>query len=138
MWPGTLLLILDKEPKQEKHKLAADSIRKTFDTYPRTKDGAFWHANTPSRQWQNWADGVFMSLPFLVRYGQMFGDGKYANEEAVKQLLLYYKHLNDPATGLLYHAYDESGAAPWADPVTHRSAYFWCRAIGWYAMALIT
>ena len=137
MLPGNLLLILYKETKQEKYKLAADNIRKTFDTYPRTKDGAFWHANSPSRRWQNWADGVFMSLPFLVRYGQMFGDSKYANEEAVKQLLLYYKHLNDPATGLLYHAYDESGAASWADPVTHRSAYFWCRAIGWYAMTLI-
>jgi unsaturated rhamnogalacturonyl hydrolase len=137
MLPGNLLLILYRETKQEKYKLAADNIRKTFDTYPRTKDGAFWHANTPSRQWQNWADGVFMSLPFLVRYGQMFGDSKYVNQEAVKQLLLYYKHLNDPGTGLLYHAYDESGAAPWADPITHHSAYFWCRAIGWYAMTLI-
>jgi unsaturated rhamnogalacturonyl hydrolase len=39
--------------------------------------------------------------------------------------------------GLLYHAYDESGKASWADPVTHRSAYFWCRALGWYGMAIV-
>src|SRR5215207_2195571 len=109
MLPGNLCLIMYKETKQPKYKGCADSIRKTFDTYPRTKDGGFWHANTKSREWQLWADGVFMGMPFLVRYGKMFGDSKYANDEAAKQLLLYYRHLNDPATGLLWHAYDESG-----------------------------
>lgn len=137
MLPGNLLLILYKEKKQEKYRLAAENIRKAFDTYPRTRDGGFWHANTPSRQWQLWADGVFMSLPFLARYGQMFGDGKYANEEVSRQMLIYYKHLNDPATGLLWHAYDESGAQSWANPESHQSAYHWCRAIGWYGMTLI-
>ena len=137
MLPGNLLLILYKETKQEKYKLAADNIRKVFDTYPRTKDGGFWHADTQSRQWQLWADGVFMALPFLARYGQMFGDSASANDEVTNQLLIYYKHLNDPATGLLWHAYDESGAQPWADPVTHQSGYHWCRAIGWYGMTLI-
>jgi unsaturated rhamnogalacturonyl hydrolase len=137
MLPGNLLLILYKETKQEKYKLAADNIRKVFNTYPRTKDGGFWHADTQSRQWQLWADGVFMALPFLARYGQMFGDSTSANDEVTNQLLIYYKHLNDPATGLLWHAYDESGAQPWADPVTHQSGYHWCRAIGWYGMTLI-
>jgi unsaturated rhamnogalacturonyl hydrolase len=137
MMPGNLLLILYKETKQEKYKLAAENIRRVFDSYPRTKDGGFWHANIPSRAWQLWADGVFMSLPFLARYGQMFGDGKYTNDEVVKQMLIYYKHLNDPATGLLWHAYDESGAQSWANPTTHNSAFHWGRAFGWYAMTLI-
>lgn len=137
MLPGNLLLILYKETKQEKYKLAAQHIRKVFDTYPRTKDGGFWHANTTSRQWQLWADGVFMGMPFLVRYGQMFGDGAYANAEATKQMLVYYKNLNDPATGLLWHAYDESGAQPWANPTTRQSGFHWGRAFGWYAMTLI-
>ena len=135
--PGNLLLILYKETKQEKYKLAAQNIRKVFDTYPRTKDGGFWHANIPSRAWQLWADGVFMSLPFLARYGEMFGESKYTNDEVVKQMLIYYKHLNDPATGLLWHAYDESGAQAWANPTTHQSAFHWGRAFGWYAMTLI-
>ena len=137
MLPGNLLLILYKETKQEKYKLAAENIRRVFDTYPRTKDGGFWHANIPSRAWQLWADGVFMSLPFLVRYGQMFGDSTYTNAEVTKQMLIYYKHLNDPATGLLWHAYDESGAQSWANPTTHQSGYHWGRAFGWYAMTLI-
>src|SRR5882672_6608672 len=137
MLPGNLCLILYKETKQQKYKLAADNIRKVFDTYPRTKDGGFWHANIPSRAWQLWADGVFMSLPFLVRYGQMFGDSTYTNAEATKQMLIYYQHLNDPETGLLWHAYDESGAQAWADPQTHQSGFHWGRAFGWYAMTLI-
>ena len=137
MLPGNLCLILYRETRAAKYKGCADSIRKSFDTYPRTKDGGFWHANTDSRAWQLWADGVFMSLPFLARYGKMFGDSKYTDAEAVKQLLIYYKHLNDPQTGLLWHAYDESGKQTWANPQTHDSAEHWARAIGWYAMTLI-
>jgi unsaturated rhamnogalacturonyl hydrolase len=78
-----------------------------------------------------------MAVPFLVRYGRAFNDSKYANAEAVKQLLTYHKHLKSDHMGLLYHAWDESGKADWADPVTHHSAFFWCRAIGWYGMAII-
>ena len=72
---------------------------------------------------------VFMSLPFLVQYGKMFGDSKYTDAEAVKQLLIYYKHLNDPATGLLWHAYDESGRKTWSRPDrSSRSAEHWARS----------
>lgn len=137
MLPGNLLLILYQETKEPKYKLAADRIRRRFDTYPRTKDGGFWHANTKSREWQLWGDGVFMSMPFLVRYGLMFGDSKYANDEATKQLTVYASHLNDPKTGLMFHAYDESGQATWADKETRHSAEIWCRAMGWFGMTLV-
>ena len=137
MLPGNLLVLLYQETKEPKYKLAADKIRRRFDTYPRTKDGGFWHATGVSRQWQLWGDGVFMSMPFLVRYGRQFNDSAYANDEAAKQLTIYASHLNDPKTGLMYHAYDESGAQKWADPVTHHSPEFWCRAMGWFGMTLI-
>jgi len=135
--PANLLLVLYQQTHEEKYKLAVEKFRHAFDTYPRTTDGGFWHATGPSRQWQLWLDGIYMSQPFLVRYGQMFGDEKYTEDEAVKQILVYYKHLRDPKRGLLYHAYDESGKQPWADPVTHHSSFFWCRAIGWYGMAIV-
>lgn len=137
MLPGNLLLLLHRQTKEQKYKLAADKIRKKFDTYKRTQDGGLWHAESKNRQWQLWADGVFMSMPFLVRYGKLYGDDAYANDEATKQLTIYASHLNDPNTGLMFHAYDESGASTWADPVTKRSAEFWCRAIGWFGMTLI-
>jgi unsaturated rhamnogalacturonyl hydrolase len=76
-----------------------------------------------------WADGVFMSMPFLVRYGKLYGDSSYANDEATKQLIIYASHLNDPETGLMFHAYDESGTTPWSDPKTKHSAEFWCHGI---------
>jgi len=137
MLPGNLLLLLYQETKEPRYKLAADRIRRRFDTYPRTKDGGFWHADSKSREWQLWGDGVFMSMPFLVRYGAMFGDAKYANDEAVHQLLTYNSHLSDPRTGLMFHAYDESGQQTWADKETRHSAEMWCRAMGWFGMTLI-
>ena len=137
MLPGNLLLLLHKETKEPKYKVAADRIRTKFDTYKRTNDGGFWHAESKNRESQLWADGVFMSMPFLVRYGKLYGDSTYANDEATKQLIVYARHLNDPQTGLMFHAYDESGVSAWADPRTKHSAEFWCRAIGWFGMTLI-
>ena len=133
--PGNLLLVLYEQTKEPKYKAAADNIRQRFNSYPRTEDGGLWHATT--REHQLWLDGMYMSMPFLVRYGRMFGDGKETNQEAVNQLLIYATHLRDPNTGLLFHAYDESGLQKWADPKTHHSAEFWCRAMGWYGMAII-
>lgn len=137
MLPGNLLLALYKETKDNRYQLAAEKIRKRFDTYPRTSDGGFWHANTKSREWQLWGDGVFMSMTFLIRYGKEFGDSRYADNEASKQLITYASHLNDPVTGLMFHAYDESGASTWIEPGTKHSRYFWCRAMGWFGMTLI-
>ncbi|HXM34161.1 MAG TPA: glycoside hydrolase family 88 protein [Pyrinomonadaceae bacterium] len=137
MYPGNLVLVVYQETKEAKYKIAADKIRKRFDTYKRTSDGGFWHAESKSREWQLWADGVWMALPFLIHYGQLFGDSTYANAEVTKQMLIYYKHLNDQETGLLWHAYDESGSQNWADPKTHHSGFHWGRAFGWYAMTLI-
>jgi unsaturated rhamnogalacturonyl hydrolase len=133
---ANLLLVLYKETHDDKYKRAAEVYRHGFDNYPRTSDGGFWHATGESRAHQLWGDGVFMGMPFLVRYGKMFGEEKYTQDEAVRQLLTYGKHL-ESNVGLLYHAYDESGKQAWADPVTHHSAYFWCRAMGWYAMTSV-
>lgn len=136
MLPGNIMLILYRETGEAKYKAAATEIwDRLTTTYPRTQDGGFWHATT--RQHQLWLDGVYMSLPFMVHYGEAFGQQKYAYDEASKQLLIYASHLNDPASGLLFHAYDESGAQKWADPVTHHSSIFWARSIGWYGMTLI-
>ncbi len=132
MQSGNVLLILYKETGDVRYKTAADKIRRRLDTYPRTADGGFWHAT--SRQHQLWSDGVFMVLPFLIRYGKAFGDSAYANDEVANQLLIYAQHLQVDS-GLFIHAWDESGQQPWADPVTHRSPEHWCRAIGWYGMA---
>jgi unsaturated rhamnogalacturonyl hydrolase len=52
-------------------------------------------------------------------------------------MLVYAAHLNDPKTGLMFHAYDESRQATWADKETGHSPEIWCRAMGWFGMTLI-
>lgn len=134
---ANLVVILYQQTHEERYKLAADNFRSSFDDWPRTTDGGFWHAKVPSRRWQLWLDGTYMSLPFLLRYGQAFHDSQYADREVVWQLLIDYRHLKAPGTGLLYHAYDETGKSKWVVPGTHHSCCFWGRSIGWYGMTLV-
>ncbi|MER5824073.1 glycoside hydrolase family 88 protein [Streptomyces mirabilis] len=136
MQAGRLLTILHHETGQDRYRKAALKIRNRLNTYPRTSDGGFWHADTSSRAHQLWSDGVYMVNPFLVEYGKEFGDATYANDEAAKQLYVYGNHLQ-VASGLLKHAYDESKTANWADPATGLAPEHWCRAVGWYAMAIV-
>ncbi|MGW4135654.1 glycoside hydrolase family 88/105 protein [Streptomyces mirabilis] len=136
MQAGRLLTILHHETGQDRYRKAALKIRNRLNTYPRTSDGGFWHADTSSRAHQLWSDGVYMVNPFLVEYGKEFGDATYTNDEAAKQLYVYGNHLQ-VASGLLKHAYDESKTASWADPATGLAPEHWCRAVGWYAMAIV-
>jgi len=135
MLAGRLLLIMYAETGQAKYRTAATKIRHRLDTYPRTTDGGFWHSTSDSRAWQLWSDGTFMLLPFLAEYGKTVGDSTYAWDEATKQLVVYASHLQQ-ANGLMKHAYDEKRAQSWADPTTGLAPEYWCRAIGWFGMAV--
>lgn len=136
MEPGRVLVALHHETGDPRYAKAAAQIVGRLATYPRTSDGGFWHADTSSRAHQLWGDGTFMLNPFLVEYGQEFHDTAYADAETVKQLTVYASHLQQ-ASGLLRHAYDESKAASWANKTTGLSPEVWCRADGWYGMAVV-
>ncbi|WP_262701197.1 MULTISPECIES: glycoside hydrolase family 88/105 protein [Streptomyces] len=132
MQSGNLLLILHQETGDPRYRTAADQIRDRITTYPRTADGGMWHATGKTNEL--WGDGVFMAQPFLLRYGIAYGDEEFAYEEVTRNLSVYFRHLK-AANGLIYHAYDADGDAPWKpDPTTGTSAHFWARAIGWTAM----
>ena len=133
--PGRLMIIMHQLTGRQKYRLAADKLRQRFDVWPRTSDGGFWHRWPLTNQL--WADGTYAALPFLIEYGRAYGDAAYAEDEAARQLLVYGEHLQDAATGLLVHAYDEDGSASWADPATKRSPEFWCRGMAWYGVALV-
>ena len=132
---GNVLLILYSETKQAKYKTAAMKIRNRLKTYPRTKDGGFWHATSSSRAHQLWGDGVFMVDPFLARYGNIIGELPYTSKETSHQLQVTYTHLLNKSNGLLKHAWDESKAASWANKTTGQAPETWCRAEGWFMMA---
>lgn len=44
---------------------------------------------------------------------------------------------HDPETNLVFHGYDESKTAVWADPETGVSPIIWSRAVGWYVWSLV-
>ncbi|MFG2001952.1 glycoside hydrolase family 105 protein [Spirillospora sp. NPDC048911] len=143
MESGNVLLILARETGQARYRVAAQKIRNRLKSYPRTSDGGWWHSTSDSREGQLWADGAFMVNPFVIRYGQQFGDAAWGDDESARQIEIYASHLlrtSGDAAGLLYHAYDQPGGrtASWVKPALgHTNGISWCRAIGWFGMAAI-
>ncbi|HVY36766.1 MAG TPA: glycoside hydrolase family 88 protein, partial [Polyangia bacterium] len=137
--PSVLLPFLFQRTALAKYRIAADQIRARYATIPTNADGGFWHKQAYPNQM--WLDSIYMGQPFLARYGAVFGTcGSFCSDTIFKQMLLLAAHVRDPATGLLYHAWDDSPAgkkASWADPATGRSPVVWDRALGWYTMALV-
>ena len=72
----------------------------------------------------------------MAEYAARFGQEKYFDLVA-EQALLMEKKTRDSRTGLLYHAWDASRKAEWADPVTGLSPEFWGRSIGWVPVAVL-
>lgn len=136
--PGDMVILLEQRTGQEKYRKAADSLRENLKRHPRTSQGAFWHRATYPNQL--WLDGVYMGMPFLVRYAATYESGEQQHEsfkESVHEFVIAREQLRDPKTGLYYHAWDESRKADWADKETGRASQFWSRGMGWYAMALV-
>jgi len=117
------------------YKAPADATRRIFDTYP-TVNGAFWHANNGTRDHQLWGDGVFMSLSFLTRYATVFNDPT-VYPIAVTNLSVTASHLKNSATGLFWHAYDDSGVATWSKTASKTNEISWGRAMGWFSLASV-
>lgn len=133
--PGIIALHMYYQTDELKFKKAAENVRKVYNTYPRTTDNGFWHMQKKPNEL--WLDGLYMSMPFLVRYGKTFGEEEYCYAEAIHQYKTYASHLQDEETGLLFHAYDEDGSEPWATPPDNHSGEFWGRSVGWFVMGLV-
>ncbi|HEV7747143.1 MAG TPA: glycoside hydrolase family 88 protein [Pyrinomonadaceae bacterium] len=131
---GKILLLLYKVTGQEKYLKAAGLLREQLRTHPRTNEGGFWHKKI--YPYQMWLDGLYMGEPFYAEHAALFQD-QLAFEDIEKQFRFMETHTRDDRTGLLYHAWDESGKQRWSDPATGHSPHFWGRAMGWYGMALV-
>jgi unsaturated rhamnogalacturonyl hydrolase len=119
---------------KERYTKALKFLRGQLATHPRTEEGGFWHKKIYPHQL--WLDGLFMASPFMTEYAVVFEEPALF-DDAVKQIVLIEKHTRDPKTGLLFHGWDEKKAQSWADPKTGKSASFWGRAMGWYAMGVV-
>ena len=130
---GRALLHLLEMTKQDKYRIAADLLRSQLKSQPRTHEGGFWHKKI--YPYQMWLDGLFMAQPFAAWYISL-SESPEAFDDIANQFVWVARHTYDEASGLFYHAWDESRTQRWADPATGRSPNFWGRAIGWYAMGL--
>ena len=132
--PGILLYSLYEETGDERYKKALDTLVSNFPGFPRNREGGLWHKDI--RPNQMWLDGLFMAGPIAAEYAAKFGRSEFFDMVTL-QAKLMAKHNRDPKTGLLYHGWDESRKAPWANPVTGCSPEFWGRADGWFTTALL-
>ena len=135
---GRQLLTLYRVTHREKYKLAAESLRKQIAMQPRTQSGGVWHSKaTPNLML---LDDQFMLAPFYAEYAAMFPasfDYPRDLDDIVKQFTLLEQHTRDAGSGLMYHGWDESHTAPWANANTGTSPNLWARGMGWYLMALV-
>lgn len=117
---GEALLVSAQAAGNENWKKAADKLY-FYLKYraPRTTDGILYHFNNNH---QIWVDGMYMSPPFLCKYGDV--------EEALKQLRGYRKYLYHEEKHLLSHKWDD-------DLGRFDRALFWGVGNGW-ALAGLT
>lgn len=129
--PCNLLLRYYKNG-EARYKRVLDQLVPLFLTWPCNRKGGFWHKECFPNQM--WLDGLYMAGPISVQYGLIENKREYI-ELIHKQLMLMWDNMRNAEKGLLYHAWDESGAEEWADAATGCSPEFWGRAIGWYLVA---
>jgi len=77
---------------------------------------------------QAWADTLFMAAFFMLRAGVLQNDAGLIND-ALNQYYWHIEYLQDPATGLWYHGYDNLRK-------DHMSGFFWARANAWAAYTM--
>lgn len=132
--PGRALLVAYEKTGAKRFRFAADTLRQQLREHPRTKEGGFWHKRI--YPYQMWLDGLFMAEPFYAMYAKAFNEHD-SFDDIAHQFISIAQHTRDSATGLYYHAWDESKEMPWANKRTGCSPSFWGRAVGWYVMALV-
>ncbi|KAK0610635.1 glycosyl hydrolase [Bombardia bombarda] len=135
---GAVILNLYTLNPLPKYKTALDFLHdQLVNKQKRTPSGGYWHKD-PKYPNQMWLDGLYMAEPFSAAYTSLFeAKNTSAWDNIILQFDLVEKHCRNQTTGMLYHGYDESLKAVWADPKTGASPRVWDRAQGWYLMALV-
>jgi unsaturated rhamnogalacturonyl hydrolase len=132
--PAILLFDLYRKTKDPRYKKILDNFAPIVEMWPTNARGGFWHKYDQANQM--WLDGLYMIGPWAAMYAYYFNK-TYLFGKVYHQMNLMRRNMTDRKTGLLYHAWDDSKAADWADKQTGLSPEFWGRAIGWYAVAIM-
>ena len=130
-------LTLFRQYEESGDKRYLDSIGELCETlftdYPKTNNGILWH-NKQNAPYQVWVDGLYMAGPICAGYAVASGKKEFG-VHAINQAVMMYENLRDEKDGLLFHGWDESKEAEWADKETGLSAEKWGRALGWFVVA---
>lgn len=132
--PGNLLVRLYEESGDGRYLDSIAELCESLLKFPTNAYGGFWHMKSQPNQM--WLDSLYMASPLCAKYARLSGKQEFA-ALAVRQAELMYEHMRDTRNNLLYHGWDDSGAAPWADKETGLSAEKWGRAIGWFVVATV-
>lgn len=85
---------------------------------------------------QVWLDGMYMYVPFYLRYAALKGmDDIY--DDVIQQYKYIRKNMFDVEAKLYYHGHDTTKSVFWANKTTGNSQSFWLRSNGWYIVSLV-
>lgn len=164
MQPATLLFQVYEATGDPKYLAAMRNARAVFDTIRQNSAGAFWHKPNYARQ--QWLDAIYMSEPFITRFGAQYadqatpGDADTCFEIATNQIKLLDAAAFNPRKKLHYHGWNGDEAHDWtlnlpgADgrpmgcglcavgklpplPGTRVSPILWSRSIAWYLAGIV-
>jgi len=124
--PAFALVQLFEGTEDQLYLDLADQVGDFIDTQAtRTADGAYghWRGNH-----QLWIDTLYMAAPVQAALSRTAPRYDHL-DEAVRQVRIFARRLQDPRTGLFRHMFDEDRNLGTDD--------FWARGNGWAAMSFI-
>ncbi|KAJ0425405.1 Six-hairpin glycosidase-like protein [Aspergillus carlsbadensis] len=118
------------------YKDTLTALRTSIDLQPRNEFDGLWYYVYP---YWSYLDGMFSLLSFYPLYTSHLDidNTTEVNNDIFHQIELLWEHCHDDSTGLLFHGYDATKTASWADPATGASPFVWGRALGWFMMGLV-
>jgi rhamnogalacturonyl hydrolase YesR len=127
---GSALLEAAKQFELPGHRRIADTVADHISNKQvRLDDGTFFrkHLMHVFHEDTLWADDLYMSVPFLVRYYQLTGEERYI-DDAARQFIGFKKRLYLPHLRLMSHVYDFTRDMATGVP--------WGRGNGWIIFSL--
>ncbi|KAE9969270.1 hypothetical protein EG328_006990 [Venturia inaequalis] len=132
---GNNLVALYEQTGNASYKAVIESLRTSIDLQRRNGAGGLWYYVYP-----NWSylDGMYSLAPFYTLYTKLYDrTNASAFDDISFQLDTLWTRCLDNSTGLLFHGYDYSKTAVWANPITGASPHVWIRSLGWFMMSLV-
>jgi len=122
--PAFPMLMLYEATKDKRYLQLAEEVSEfMMKKAERTTEGGLSHFNGKP---QLWVDTLDMCCPVFSNLARITKRPKL-QEEAIRQLEIFAKRLQDPKAGLFYHMWDQKSGK--------RTPSFWARGNGWVVMS---